>query len=50
MPHKMVSLLVRFLELNNGILYKRAKAKDFSLLNEIEVKEIEKTFGEIFRS
>ncbi len=44
----MGSLLVRFLEQNNGILCKRAKAKEFSLQNEIEVKVIEKAFQTIF--
>jgi hypothetical protein len=48
MPDKFVSMLVRFLEQNNGSLSKRAKTKEFSLLNDNEAKEIEKTYHNIF--
>jgi len=48
MPDKMVSMLVRFLEQNNGTLSKRAKAKEFTLLQNNEVLEIEKTYQDIF--
>lgn len=48
MPDKLVSMLVRFLEQNNGTLSQRAKSKEFSLLNEGEVKEIEKIYRDIF--
>jgi len=34
MPDKMVALLVRFLDQNNGILSKRAREKEFSALTE----------------
>ena len=50
MPDKLVSMLVRFLEQNNGTLYKRARANEFSLLNETEVKEIENEFKKIFET
>ncbi len=50
MPDKMVSILVRFLEQNNGTLSQRAKIKEFSLLNGNEVKEIENHFKEIFEN
>jgi len=48
MPDKLVSILVRFLEQNNGTLSLRAKTKEFALLSEEEVKEIELHFKEIF--
>ena len=48
MPDKMVAILVRFLEQNNGILSKRALKKEFSELNEDEVKSIQDTYQTIF--
>ena len=48
MPDKMVAILVRFLEQNNGILSKRALKKEFSELNEDEAKSIEETYQAIF--
>ena len=48
MPDKMVAILVRFLEQNDGILSKRALKKEFSALNEEEVKDIEETYQDIF--
>ncbi len=50
MPDKMISILVRFLEQNNGILSKRAKEKDFSSLSEKEVERIEEEYKAIFES
>jgi len=50
MPDKLISVLVRFLEQNQGVLSKRAKEKEFSMLTEREVKRIESTFTEIFGS
>jgi len=35
-------------EQNNGILSQRARTKEFSLLNDKEVTEIEKAFQDIF--
>jgi len=44
MPDKMVALLIRFLDQNNGKLSKRALEKEFSALTEEEVKEIEEHY------
>lgn len=41
MPDKTVAILIRFLEQNNGKLSKRALEKEFSVLTDDEVKEIE---------
>lgn len=48
MPDKMVALLIRFLEQNNGSLSKRAKEKEFSALTDEEVKEIEEHYQVYF--
>ncbi|MBA7569175.1 hypothetical protein ES708_10913 [subsurface metagenome] len=48
MPDKMVALIVRFLEQNNGVLSKRAKSKEFEALKEDEIKDIENKYLEIF--
>ncbi|MFT5020345.1 MAG: Fic family protein [Polaribacter sp.] len=48
MPDKMVALLVRLLEQNEGKLSKRAKEKEFPLLSGNEVTEIETQFQAIF--
>jgi len=48
MPDKMVAILVRFLNQNNGGLSKRALKKEFHQLTEKEVKDIEQNFVEIF--
>lgn len=48
MPDKMVALLVRFLEQNEGNLSKRSREKEFSNLRPEEAVEIEKTFKELF--
>ncbi len=47
MPNAMVSLLVRFLEQNDGKLSKRAIEKEFKSLEDNEVSEIEKSFKSI---
>lgn len=44
MPDKTVALLIRFLEQNRGQFSKRALEKEFSVLTEEEVKEIEKQY------
>ena len=49
MPDKIVALLVRFLEQNNGIFSKRAKEKEFNSLTEKEIVHIESKFKEIFK-
>jgi len=48
MPDKMVALLIRFLEQNNGSLSKRAKEKEFGELTDEEVKEIEENYQVYF--
>jgi len=50
MPDNMVSLLVGFLEQGNGKLSKRSLQKEFSVLTEKEVEEIESQFKETFES
>ena len=44
MPDKMVAMLIRFLEQNNGTLSKRAIEKEFNSLTPKEIHEIEKQF------
>lgn len=44
MPDKLVSLLVRFLEQNDGKLSNRAREKEFESLNKEEVTDIEEHF------
>lgn len=48
MPDKMVALLIRFLEQNNGSLSKRAKEKELGTLTDEEVKEIEENYQVYF--
>ena len=48
MPDNMISLLVGFLEQGNGALSERSRKKEFSVLTQKEVEEIETAFKEIF--
>jgi Fic family protein len=48
MPDKMVALLIRFLEQNDGSLSKRAKEEEFASLTNQEVKEIEENYQVYF--
>ena len=48
MPDKKVSLLLKFLEQNNGQLSNRARQKEFTPLLDHEVNNIEKIYTEIF--
>ncbi|MBN1132105.1 MAG: Fic family protein [Bacteroidales bacterium] len=48
MPDKMVALLIRFLDQNNGKLSRRVKNKEFQKLTVEETKEIEKQYKIIF--
>jgi Fic/DOC family len=48
MPDSLVDLLIRFLSQNDGKLSKRARAKEFEKLTEVEVQAIETKFSEIF--
>jgi len=49
MPDKFVSLLIRFLDQNNGILSGRAKRKEFNSLTNKEIKQIETKYYEFFK-
>jgi Fic family protein len=48
MPDKLVAILVRFLEQNQGELSKRALKKEFAVLEDNEVNDIEKMYASIF--
>jgi Fic family protein len=48
MPDKLVALLVRFLDHNEGKLSKRAKEKEFTLLSDKEILEVENNYQSIF--
>ena len=50
MPDSKIALLVRFLEQNEGKLSKRAKEKEFSMLNNDEVNQIEESYKLIMES
>ena len=50
MPDKLVNLLIRFLNQNNGKISKRARDKEFSELTEDEVQTIERKYDDIFHS
>ena len=50
MPDKMVALLIRFLEQNNGNLSKRAIENEFSVLTTAEIKDIEDGYRTIFQT
>lgn len=48
MPDNMVALLTRLLEQNNGLISKRAREQEFSILSTEDILKIEKEFREIF--
>ncbi len=48
MPDKLVDLLIRILNQNNGKLSKRARDKEFSQLTEAEVQTIERKYDDVF--
>lgn len=48
MPDKMVAMLIRFMEQNNGILSKRAREKEFKEITDSEIKNIEEQYKNIF--
>jgi Fic family protein len=50
MPDKLVAMLLRFLEQNEGKLSKRTREKEFSSLKDTEVLEIENYYKSIFSS
>ena len=45
MPDKTIALLVRFLEQNNGKLSRRTREKEFAVLTDHEVQEIENNYA-----
>lgn len=49
MPDKLVALLIRFLEQNNGSLSKRAKNKEFKELKAEEIERIESKYQVFFK-
>ena len=48
MPDKTVALLIRFLEQNNGKLSKRAKMREFDVLTDEEIGQIENNYDALF--
>lgn len=50
MPDKLVDLLIRFLNQNNGKLSKRARDREFNQLTEDEVQTIERKYDDVFHS
>ena len=48
MPDRLVDLLFKFLEQNNGRLSGRARAKEFEALSDTEVQIIERQYSDIF--
>jgi hypothetical protein len=50
MPDKLVALLVRFLEQNNGKLSKRVRENEFKALTDNRAEEIEKSYQDIFNT
>lgn len=48
MPDKMVAMLIRFLEQNNGKLSKRAREKEFKDLITSEIQKIEEHYKVYF--
>ncbi|MEN8129531.1 MAG: Fic family protein [Pseudomonadota bacterium] len=48
MPDKLVDLLIRFLDQNDGKLSKRARDKEFSQLTKAEVRTFERKYDDIF--
>jgi hypothetical protein len=48
MPDKMVALVIRFLEQNNGRFSERAKEKEFTKLTKDEIEAIEDQYQKIF--
>jgi Fic family protein len=49
MPDKMIAMLIRFLEQDNGSLSKRVQDKEFKDLTSNEIKKIEKQYKIIFK-
>ena len=50
MPDKTIAMLLRFLEQNEGKLSKRAREKEFSMLEDNEVTNLEEIYSEVFET
>ncbi len=50
MPDNLISILVNFLEQNQGVLSKRAREKEFRKLNAKEMEQIENVYKTIFQN
>ncbi|QTD57298.1 Fic family protein [Parasphingorhabdus cellanae] len=48
MPERLINLLFKFLEQNDGKFSERARSKEFAALSEAETKAIEKMYSDIF--
>lgn len=48
MPDKMVALLIRFLEQNNGVIPKRVREKEFESFSQSEIEELESKYRALF--
>ncbi len=48
MPDKLIALLVRFLEQNNGLISKKEQENEFNMLKSHEIEVIEAEFKSIF--
>jgi hypothetical protein len=48
MPDKLIALLVRFLEQNNGLISKSEQENEFNMLKSHEIEVIEAEFKSIF--
>ena len=48
MPDRLVNLLIRFLQQNNGQLSKRAREREFKQLTDAEMLAIEHKYDDIF--
>ncbi|MGD1841643.1 MAG: hypothetical protein ACFB0B_12210 [Thermonemataceae bacterium] len=49
MTDRLVALLIKFLDQNDGILSKIAREGEFSVLSEKEIKSIEKLYQKLFK-
>jgi hypothetical protein len=50
MPERLVDLLFRFLNQNDGRLSQRARAREFGELTDEEAGRVEAIYGEVFKT
>lgn len=48
MPRRTIDLLFKFLHQNDGLLSKRARAREFAALTDEEVEQVQDLYGEVF--